>query len=227
MQSTGSLKFSPPTIAAQCSKHSQVSECLIWHKLRRNGYSRLLKVLAEVLKLKKRWRPSVCQHQIWFLNYKIDRFTRIHIFHVPLNPKLPEFFCFVFSFLHFIFRAKTRIHIPHLSIQSCPQFSHSQSISAGWHVVVLFKREPRLNILNMGSTALCEYSTALRARPIFWKIPTFYLQHSSLTPLHVKCSPIEISPRALQFLASVPNIQIYCIVPPEHRNTTWENCWME
>ena len=31
-----------------------------------------------------------------------------------------------------------------------------------------------------------------------------------LTPLHVKCSPIEISPRALQFLASVPNIQIYC-----------------
>ena len=105
-------------------------------------------------------------------------------------------------------------HIPHLSIQSCPQFSHSQSISAGWHVVVLFKREPRLNILNMGSTALCEYSTALRARPIFWKIPTFYLQHSSLTPLHVKCSPIEISPRALQFLASVPNIQIYCIVPP-------------
>ena len=49
-----------------------------------------------------------------------------------------------------------------------------------------------------------------------------------LTPLHVKCSPIEISPRALQFLASVPNIQIYCTAPStEQRNTTWENCWME
>ena len=75
------------------------------------------------------------------------------------------------------------IHIPQLSIQSCPNFSHSQSISSDWHVAVLFKRAPRLNILNMGSTALCEYSTALRARPIFQKIPTFYLQPSPPDPI--------------------------------------------
>ena len=73
---------------------------------------------------------------------------------------------------------------------------HSQSILPDWHVAVLFKGEPWLNILNMGSTALCEYSTALRGGQFSGKFPVFICTGLPLTPLHVKCSAIEISPRA-------------------------------
>ena len=81
---------------------------------------------------------------------------------------------------------------------------------------------PRLNILNMGSTALCEYSTGLRAANFQENSQFLFavVHQLPLTPLHVKCSPIEISPLALQFLASVPNIQIYSTAPLEQRNTT-------
>ena len=82
---------------------------------------------------------------------------------------------------------------------------------------------PRLNILNMGSTALCEYSTGLRAANFQENSQFLFavVHQLPLTPLHVKCSPIEISGGLSNFLHRSPISRFYCTAPLQ-RNTTWE-----
>ena len=116
--------------------------------------------------------------------------------------------------------SKPRLTSTFLSIQSWPPFPvHLTRLTCGRFI----QREPWLNILNMGSTALCEYSTGLRAANFQENSQFLFavLHQLPLTPLHVKCSPIEISGGLSNFLHRSPISRFYCTAPLQ-RNTTWE-----